>query len=383
MEKRTGILFDLSDADPGKRYYSVNIFKHRFLDALEDSDFEDVTLLLGPQNESFYTGRFPGLKHETYIPYSGIFKKVPVLKSIMSRRHFRRFVNRLPYACFFSASNYDQKITARLKMRKVTLVHDIKGIDEAESPFGRYQIRRYYRRVVGNADAAIAISEYTRQSLISSVSGVNPERLTVIHNSVTVSESSVESVGVRPGKYVLFVNSMAPRKNFLTLLKAFSRITGGYDLDLVVVSGGGDYWNLEVVPVLRGLGTGDRVIVKKDVPDEELRYLYENATVFVSPSLDEGFGYTPVEAALCLCPVVCSRCGALPETTMGLADYYDDPLDDKMLADAIRMVLDRPKDLSSLRETASRYKDEYSPKLQKDRILSLCRVVSGNALGKL
>ncbi|MCX7590757.1 MAG: glycosyltransferase [Kiritimatiellae bacterium] len=75
---------------------------------------------------------------------------------------------------------------------------------------------------------------------------------------------------------------------------------------------------------------------------ERLRMLYTQAALFVFPSLYEGFGLPPLEAAACGTPVVCSNRGALPEI-MGDAAIFVDPEDTDELACAIRRVITSPE----------------------------------------
>jgi len=74
------------------------------------------------------------------------------------------------------------------------------------------------------------------------------------------------------------------------------------------------------------------------VPDHQLPAYYSGAEVLVNPSLYEGFGFPPVEAMACGCPVIVSSAGALPEV-VGDAALVVDPNDPLALAEAIRQVL--------------------------------------------
>jgi glycosyltransferase involved in cell wall biosynthesis len=81
------------------------------------------------------------------------------------------------------------------------------------------------------------------------------------------------------------------------------------------------------------------------VPDEDLSAWYSGAACLAWPSLYEGFGFPPLEAMACGCPVVVSSAGSLPEIA-GPAALLVEPRDERALADAIRtLVLDPPSDL--------------------------------------
>ena len=81
------------------------------------------------------------------------------------------------------------------------------------------------------------------------------------------------------------------------------------------------------------------------MPDEDLSAWYSGAACLAWPSLYEGFGFPPLEAMACGCPVVVSTAGSLPEIA-GPAALLVEPRDERALADAIRtLILDRPSDL--------------------------------------
>ena len=137
--------------------------------------------------------------------------------------------------------------------------------------------------------------------------------------------------GIPEGPYVLSVNSPDPRKNVPGAIHAFARARheGRDALSSLVLTGNigpGSDRIREVVakyPELRG-----RVMVTGFVPDEDLAPLYTGATVFVYPSIYEGFGLPPLEAMQCGTPVVTSNTSSLPEVvgaggTMVEADDID------------------------------------------------------------
>jgi alpha-1,3-rhamnosyl/mannosyltransferase len=86
------------------------------------------------------------------------------------------------------------------------------------------------------------------------------------------------------------------------------------------------------------LGLAGSVVFAGEIAERDLPALYSGATLFVFPSLDEGFGLPPLEAMACGTPVVCARTGALPEV-VGNAALTVDPRDTPSLAATIGAVL--------------------------------------------
>ena len=99
------------------------------------------------------------------------------------------------------------------------------------------------------------------------------------------------------------------------------------------------------------------------VSQEELNYLYDNAYIFVTPSTKEGLGYTPVEAAVRDCPVISSRCEALPESTLESVFYYEDVYDFNALKNQIEHVIELKKDESfndEIKKVGDKFRSHYS-----------------------
>ena len=134
-------------------------------------------------------------------------------------------------------------------------------------------------------------------------------------------------------KYILYVNTLTMYKNVGTLLRAFTLLKRA-DLYLVIVGKETEFWKNKCLSLL-----SDRIIHLKFVSDEELAWLYNNASLFVTPSTKEGFGYTPAEAGMYGCPIISTKCEALPETTLHEVYYYENPFDENELAEKIDYVL--------------------------------------------
>ncbi len=95
--------------------------------------------------------------------------------------------------------------------------------------------------------------------------------------------------------------------------------------------------------------------------DEHRNYLYRNADLFVSPSLHEGFGMTPVEAALFETPVLTTRETSIPEVTRNMVNYYEPAEDPNVLAARILNLLENRPPKSELRRIKKTMAQEYDP----------------------
>nr|WP_281363499.1 glycosyltransferase family 1 protein [Paenibacillus lemnae] len=164
--------------------------------------------------------------------------------------------------------------------------------------------------------------------------------------------------------FVLAVSSMSPNKNFGSIVKAIQHLNRT-DVDFVIA--GGTNPKLfkeqgELPESVKYLGY---------VEDGELRSLYEHAACFVFPSFYEGFGFPPLEAMTCGCPVVASRTASIPEVC-GDAAMYCDPHDWMDIARCMEQVIDDPALQIRMRteglEQASRFSWE---KCARDTLMAI------------
>jgi glycosyltransferase involved in cell wall biosynthesis len=211
------------------------------------------------------------------------------------------------------------------------------------------------RLAVSQADLILTVSEYSRQSIIDYF-GLPQSRVRAITegpNSIFRLKARDEELAAalsRHGlqvadRFLLYVGGISPHKNLRTLLEAFFQITRDVAFSDVKLALVGDYEGdpfYSDYPWLRSrveqLALEERVLFMGFVADEDLAHLYNAATLFVLPSLEEGFGLPVVEAMSCGAPVVCSNTGSLPEV-VGEAGRFFDPLSLDSMVRVIREVL--------------------------------------------
>jgi alpha-1,3-rhamnosyl/mannosyltransferase len=162
-------------------------------------------------------------------------------------------------------------------------------------------------------------------------------------------QTPAEVAGVRrryglPERYVLHLGTNKPHKNLPRLVQAWARVTaqhpqhGADRTPVLVLAGRHDGRYRETRQLVQRLGLAGSVVFAGEIAERDLPALYSGATLFVFPSLDEGFGLPPLEAMACGTPVVCARTGALPEV-VGNAALTVDPRDTGSLAATIGAVL--------------------------------------------
>jgi len=238
------------------------------------------------------------------------------------------------YLDIFHASDWSQPNTLA---PSVTTVHDLvfKKYPDTVDPLIRRSQEQRLKKVVSQGIHLIADSKSTKDDLME-IYHLPTTRIDVVYPGIDPSYSpqsskEIERVKTKyklPDQYLLAVGTQEPRKNLTRLKEAVS----GLDLPLVLV---GKY------------GWGEKTQTLGYVPDSDLPALYSGASVFVYPSLYEGFGFPVLEAMACGTPVVTSNVSSLPEV-VGQAGVLVDPLDTASITAGIKQALSSRDKLSTL-----------------------------------
>jgi glycosyltransferase involved in cell wall biosynthesis len=115
-----------------------------------------------------------------------------------------------------------------------------------------------------------------------------------------------------PGRFWLFLGTLEPRKNLITLIDAYARLSPSERLPLILA--GGEGW--DYAPIYERIARynlTDEIRLPGFIPAEALPLWYNSAEVFVFPSVFEGFGLPVLEAMACGTPVIVSDASSLPE----------------------------------------------------------------------
>jgi glycosyltransferase involved in cell wall biosynthesis len=196
------------------------------------------------------------------------------------------------------------------------------------------------------AKAIITPTAAVKQELCAHLK-VKPAKVTAIHEAPRdsfhpVSREEAARVRKRLGiedDFLLFVGTLEPRKNLVTLLRAYAQVLRETPFRPQLVVTGGEGWLMdETFSIMREEDIHERLCLTGYLNDDDLRALYSSCRSFIYPSLYEGFGLPPLEAMACGAPVIASRAGALPETVTDAAVLVD-PLDVESLARAIAALL--------------------------------------------
>ncbi len=325
---------------------------------IEKKEQQKYILIVNFYAEKFVTERFPGFKivkignlvsniilkltgksTETYLKNHGKNTKVVNKIKDLDLLWFPFAIPEIVYNC---------------NVKTVITVHDFMKCNK-ENEKNSYEI------MLKNADKIVVISEFIREELTRLFDNFKSSDISVIPNSITIDTSNEEICKDVKTPFILDINRYQKHKNAHTLLKAFERYLNEYnkDADLVFVGFGDEKYLEELKNYSQEKGISEKVHFMWKLETAKKNWLLKNASLFVSPSVNEGMGRTPVEAMLCKVPVLTTKETSLYEATLGLAEYCDDPYNDAEMAQKIFDILSKNKDNDKLSDIANQVESTY------------------------
>jgi glycosyltransferase involved in cell wall biosynthesis len=193
------------------------------------------------------------------------------------------------------------------------------------------------------ADLIIAVSKQTAND-IKKYFGIDESRIKVIYQGCNPVFRKKINDGRRaqiikkygfPESFILFVGTIEERKNLLAVLKAMD--SGKIKLPLVVIGRKTSYY--KKVKKYIDSNKIKEIYFLESILNEELPAIYQQAEVFVYPSVFEGFGIPVIESLYSGTPVITSKNGCFPEAG-GPSSMYIDPLNVEEFADAIKKIIE-------------------------------------------
>ncbi|MFQ5525577.1 MAG: glycosyltransferase family 4 protein [Thermoanaerobaculia bacterium] len=223
------------------------------------------------------------------------------------------------------------------------------------------------RHSLTSGDRIIASSQNTKTDLLETFD-VDGEKIKVVYLGVPrrfreeVDESVAGVVLERHGlsrPYILFVGNPKPHKNLDNVVRSYARARelSAFDADLVCVGDqGGEAFRVR--QQAEALGIGDRFKLTGRVPSSDLPTIYQQAALFLYPTLYEGFGFPVVEAMASGIPVITSNKSALKEVAEGYADLVN-PVDVENMAEAIAHCMSDPEHCRALARLGKRRAEDF------------------------
>ncbi|HEX2425693.1 MAG TPA: glycosyltransferase family 1 protein [Actinomycetota bacterium] len=230
----------------------------------------------------------------------------------------------------------------RREQRLVVTIHDLAFLRFPEHfpPRWRLLYRLGLRAALRRADAILVPSRTTGEDVLRH-GAIDPARVRVTPLAPALNIGTddpgpvIARMGIAP-PYVLFVGTLEPRKNVVSLVRAYRRaVAGGLEHSLVLAGAPG--WGTDALERELALDAPGRIVRTGFVPAGDLDAVYRGASMFVYPSVYEGFGLPVMEAMAHGVPTITSNASSLPEV-VGDAAITVDPTSVDAIAGAIQTV---------------------------------------------
>jgi len=270
------------------------------------------------------------------IKGSFLWSQISLPLHLFFSRFFKNRIN-----IFFSPAHYAPRFSF---CPTVVTIHDLSYFYYPQEFLKKdlYKLTRWTQYSVFKAKKIITVSKTTKKDLIKYYPAVE-SKITVIYNGMDreINENSTPSTNfksLKSQKYILYVGTLQPRKNIVTLIRAFRLFhTNHPEYKLVIAGKRGWLFDL-IFKEAQDLYVNENIIFPGYVSDEELIVLYKNAFCFVLPSFYEGFGIPILESMSYGCPVIASFNSSLPEVG-GDACLYIDPYKPEDIVDKLELLL--------------------------------------------
>lgn len=197
--------------------------------------------------------------------------------------------------------------------------------------------REYY--ALAHSDHIVAISDYVKNMVVNNY-GIDPNKITVVHNEPTLYEEPEVKVDIMPDeKVVLFLGRISVQKGPEYFVEAAKRVLDHHEKVKFVVVGSGDKLN-SMIEHAASLGIGQNFLFTGWLNKQESARMFDRADAFVMPSVSEPFGLVPYESLQHRTPPIISKTSGISEVLQNCikVDFWDT----EKLADRIISLLSYP-----------------------------------------
>lgn len=319
----------LGDCSGGNETYYKNLIEN-----LPNNIVDDIILFVNPGYDVEALG-FKGrvVQFKSTNSFIRNFIEIPVLMkkyslSCMHMQYFIPFIRPCPV---------------------ITTIHDI-SFEHFDDIFTKKEMfiqKKLIPYAARKSDFVFTVSEYSKNDICATY-GIDEERVIVTYNGksekyrVNKDEKVFKKIREKyelPDEYILCVGNVQPRKNLKRLIRAYAMYLKGNPTGKPLVIVGKKAWMFEeIFKEFHELKLENKIIFTGYVEDIHLPIIYSYATLFVYPSIFEGFGLPVLEAMACGVPTITSNVTSLPEVA-GDACVFVDPYDEQDISDAICNLL--------------------------------------------
>ncbi len=339
--------------------------------------------------ENIFKISSPELKIVAFTPKveMGFFETFPFEKIIMPKKSIfsslwrmyfiKNDIKKQKISLFHGLSNEIPIFTNWGKIKTIVTIHDLIFLKYPTyyTFFDRHIYNFKFKFACKKVDKIIAVSEKTKADIIHFYK-IPENKIEVIYqsyNEVFKKEISILDQKKILNKYginkpfLLSVGTLEPRKNQISIIKAFSKLVKK-DFDLVLIGKGKKY--KEELETYIDKENIKNIKILETVTHNDLPAIYQASTLFIYMSLYEGFGIPIIEALASKKAVIAAR-GSCLEEAGGDGAIYVDPLNINEIASAINQLLENQEMIEDLVKKGEVHLKIFEPKLLIKKIVTL------------
>ncbi len=243
---------------------------------------------------------------------------------------------------------YIRPLIRMKNIKSVIIVHDLQQLHYPEYfTKMRYIWCKYsWKRNISITDKIVTISQFCKQDIIKYY-GTPEEKIEVIYNPISDMEvyenfdKIAEKYQIEANKYYYTVSSPLKHKNLTTIIEVINQLVKNEEKELpikLLISGISGGISEELSEYIKVNKLEKNCIMTGFVSDQERNALIKNCSIFLFPSVFEGFGMPVIEAMKLGKKVITTKCTSIPEVSQGKAIYVEDPYSIQEWIDNIRMT---------------------------------------------
>lgn len=290
----------------------------------------------------------------------------PILFRIYFNFSIPRILKKEKVDLFLSPDGF---LSLNTNVPQLAVIHDLnfEHHPEALPPKITRYYQKYFPLFAKKAKRIATVSKYSKFD-ISSIYTIDPSKIDVVYNGANEAYKVLDDITIKEtrdkysnGKpYFIFIGSLHPRKNIITLLKAYDefRKKSSQSIPLLIV--GEAMWSKKKIEAyLSGMEFKDDVIIVGRLQLNELSLVLGSALALTFIPLFEGFGIPALEAMQSGIPVITSKTTSLPEV-VGDAAILCDPVNIEEIGDAMKRVSEDPELRKNMVEKGFEQSKKYS-----------------------
>ncbi|MGP1436046.1 MAG: glycosyltransferase family 4 protein [Phocaeicola sp.] len=268
-------------------------------------------------------------------------------------------------------------------IKSIVTIHDLifLRLPECYAPIDRKIYDYKFHQACVDADHIISVSDRTKKDIVE-LYQIPEEKITTIYQNcdpvfgIPVTEEKKQQVKTThhlPERYILNVGTIEKRKNALFIVKSLPQLPP--DIHLVIVGRRTKYTE-EIEKYMAEHQLETRVHILKEVKYEELPAIYQMASLFIYPSIYEGFGIPVLEALNSKVPVITTSHSCMEEAG-GKAAVYVNPSDVNELVQAELSILTNSSLRQQLIADGLKQRENFSDELQAKKLIKLYQSLIG------